>query len=665
MIKQFLPPGEASGEMADQVRAFDWGAVSLGPVERWPQALRSTVETMLASRFAMFLVWGPERLFIYNDAYTPILGARHPGALGTPVATLWSDAWTQVSPIFDEALVNRASYFEDMPVRLTRNGFDEQAYFTFSYSPVRGDAGAIEGVLCVCAETTATVQLRYRQAQENEKLRLLFEGAPGFAVVLVGPTHVFEMRNAAYAKLIGERDVLGKTVAEALPESVEQGFVQILDEVFLNQKPFVGHEVLYISIDAKDGAPIERYVDFIFQPMIGVDGESVGVFVQGHDITEQVLAKQALVAADRQKDQFIATLAHELRNPLAPISAAAHLLQSPNVTPATADRAAEIIGRQISQMARLLDDLLDVARIARNQMPIRKELCRADSLIGLAIEMARPAIEAKRHHLSLDLGGSPIQVEADRVRMVQVISNLLANAAKYTEPGGHIFIGSRRSGDYWELSVKDDGIGIPPDSIGRVFNMFAQEQSALHRSEGGLGIGLGLAKGLIELHGGTIEARSEGAGRGSAFTLRVPALAEERAARDRFPKEIDQSHFPARSILLADDNKDLIDLVRASLEAMGHKVTTAPDGAQGLDAYRRERPAIAVLDIGMPKLNGYQLARAIREEPGGSQVFLIAATGWGGEADKDEANNAGFDAHLTKPFEITHLLELIQKAQIA
>ena len=662
MDERFLPRGAAVGEMADQVRAFDWASGSLGPVERWPQALRSTVRTMLASRFAMFLVWGPERVFLYNDAYTPILGAKHPGALGMPVARLWSDAWEQIGPIFDEAFANRASYFEDLPLRIARNGFDELAYFTFSYSPLRGDDDEIDGVLCVCAETTASVKLRQRQSEENERLRLLFEGAPGFAALLLGPSHVFEMHNDAYSALIGGRSVLGKTISEALPEAVEQGFVHILDEVFFSQRAFVGREAPYTSVRASDAARVDFYVDFIFQPMLGPDGESVGVFVQGHDITEQTLAKQQLQAADRQKDRFIATLAHELRNPLAPISAAAHLLQSPRVTPATAARAAEVIGRQIGQMARLLDDLLDVARIAREQMPVRKERCRVDALVGLAIETARPAIDAKRHRLSVDLGGSPIQVDADRARLVQVISNLLGNAAKYTEPGGRIAIESRRAGELWELRVTDNGVGIPAESIGRVFNMFAQEQSALDRTEGGLGIGLGLARGLIELHGGSIEARSEGLGKGSVFTLRIPAIAEERSARKRFAKPLDESTAHARAILLADDNTDLIELVKDSLEAVGHKVTTAPDGAQALDAYRRERPSIAVLDIGMPKLNGYELARAIRDEPGGAQVYLIAATGWGGDSDKDQAQRAGFDAHLTKPFEISRLLELIQKA---
>ena len=651
--------------MADQVRAFDWGSGSLGPVERWPQALRSTVKTMLASRFAMFLVWGPERVFLYNDAYTPILGAKHPGALGMPVARLWSDAWAQIGPIFDEAFANRASYFEDLPLRVARNGFDELAYFTFSYSPLRGDDDEIEGVLCVCAETTAAVKLRQRQGEENERLRLLFEEAPGFAALLLGPGHILEMHNAAYSKLIGGRAVLGKTVADALPEAIEQGFVQILDEVFASQRPFIGRDAPYTSVRASDGAKIEFYVDFIFQPMIGGDGESVGVFVQGHDVTEQTRARQELEAADRQKDRFIATLAHELRNPLAPISAAAYLLQSPNVTPATAERAAEVIGRQIKQMARLLDDLLDVARIAREQVALRKELCRADALIGLAIETARPAIDAKGQRLSVDLGGSPIQVDGDRARLVQVISNLLANASKYTRPGGNIWIESRRSGDIWLLSVKDDGVGISAESIDRVFNIFAHEQNALDRDHGGLGVGLGLARGLIELHGGSIEARSDGAGKGSVFIVRIPAIPEERSARERFAKPQDFAPAPTRAILLADDNTDLVQLVKESLEAIGHKVTTAYDGAEGLEAYRRERPAIAVLDIGMPKLNGYELASAIRGEPGGADVYLIAATGWGAEADKGQAQRAGFDAHLTKPFEISRLLELIHKAELA
>lgn len=658
---EFLPPSEFDGEMADQVRAYDWSAGSLGPVENWPRALRSTVETMLASRFAMFLVWGPDRLFIYNDAYTPILGAKHPGALGAPFADLWSDAWAQLSPIFDDALSNRASYFENMPIRMARNGFEEEAYFTFSYSPLRGDDGVIKGVFCACAETTETVRLQRLQSQENEKLRLLFERAPGFTALLSGRDHVFEMHNAAYGKLIGGRVALGLPVAVALPETIEQGFIKILDEVFESKQPFIGREVLYISARETTGEHIEFYVDFIFQPMVDSKGECVGVFIQGHDVTEQALAKKALLNADRQKDQFIATLAHELRNPLAPISAAAHLLKTPGVLPATVERSADVIGRQITHMSRLLDDLLDVARIARNQMPLRREVSQVDALIGLAIEAARPMIDAKRHRLSLDLGGDPIQADADRVRIIQVISSLIVNAAKYTEPGGQIAIASRQIDDLWELSVADTGIGIRPEAIGRVFDMFAQDQIALHKSEGGLGIGLGLAKGIIELHGGSIKVHSDGQGKGALFMMTIPALAKARQAQRLGPELAPPPIAQSRSILVADDNEDLVEIVSQSLEALGHKVSTAPDGSAGLDAYRRELPSIAILDIGMPKLNGYELARAIRKEPAGSRVLLIAATGWGGENDKAEAMRAGFDAHLTKPYDISQLISLFEQ----
>lgn len=641
---EFLPAIQSSGEMADRVRSLDWDKTSLGGFDRWAQALRSFVETILSSRFPMSVVWGPERVFIYNDAYAPILGAKHPAALGARFAELWSEAWQQIGPILDDAFENRPSYFEDMPVALRRNGVDERAYFTFSYSPLRGDQGAIEGALCVCSETTATVRLKDRQKRENDRLRQLFEQAPGFAAIVTGQSHVFEMRNAAYASLTGGRALLGLPVAQALPEAVVRGFVGILDDVLAKSEPYIGREVRYEAVKGP-GAPQTVYVDFICQPVLDAMGAPVGVFIQGHEVTEQVMAQQALLAADKQKDQFIATLAHELRNPLAPVSAAAHLLARPGVATEAGARAAAVIGRQVAQMKRLLDDLLDVARIARQQMTLQKERCKADDLISLAVEAVRPALDARRHKLSIDLGGDPVEIEADRVRIVQIISNLLANAAKYTHPGGSISIVSSRAADQWELQVRDNGRGISAPSIGRIFDMFAQETSALSRSEGGLGIGLGLAKKLAELHGGSIEARSEGANRGSAFTVRIPAIASGQAAPDLARQRSNASRPPELSILLADDNQDLVDIVKETLEARGHRVVTAADGAEGLDAFRRERPSIAVLDIGMPKLNGYELARAIRGEPGGGEVFLIAATGWSAESDKAEARSAGFDAH--------------------
>lgn len=663
--REFLPASERSGEMADRVRGLDWGASSLGAVDGWPQALRSCVETMLASRFPMFVIWGARRAFIYNDAYIHILGEKHPGALGKPFAELWSEVLEQIEPIIEDSFANRPSYFEDLPVLLRRNGYDEQAYFTFSYSPVRGDQGEIEGSLCVCAETTATVRLKQRQADENDKLRKLFEQAPGFAALVTGPNHVFEMRNAAYATLTGGRPLLGLPLAQALPETVEQGFVDIIDEVFSTKKPFIGREVLYQALKTP-GEPAEAvYVDFIFQPVLGSDGDSVGVFIQGHEITEQVLGRKALLDADRQKDQFIATLAHELRNPLAPISAAAHLLQRPGATSGPGARAAEVISRQVGQMTRLLDDLLDVARIARNQMSLKKERCAADELIALAVEAARPALDAKRHRLSIDLGDEIVQLDADRVRIVQILSNLLANAAKYTDAGGNISIASRRSGNDWKLSVQDNGIGIRRETLDRVFDMFAQDATALHRSEGGLGIGLGLAKGLAELHGGSIMAESEGAGHGSVFTLTIPCAPHEPLAARSAASYASPAPERALSVLLADDNEDLVEVVSASLSGLGHSVTVAHDGAEGLDAFRRSKPDIAVLDIGMPKLNGYELARAIRLEPNGRDVYLIAATGWGSESDQAEARSAGFDAHLTKPFQMEALLALFDKAEAA
>ena len=661
MIARRLPVLGQSGAMAEAIDRFDWSASMLGPMPLWSRSLQHSVNTMLASRFPMFLVWGPHRIFLHNEAYLPVLGHKRASALGKPIKELWSEVIEQIGPIIDDAFENRGSFYEDLPIVLHRNGFDEQTYFTFSYSPVIDDDYSIGGALCVCVETTAAVMAKQRQTDENERLRLLLNQSPGFAASLIGPDLVFEMHNAAYSELVGARDLIGRPFAQAVPEASEQGFVPMLQDVLTSGRPFIGAEVRYESGRSGPGAREEVFVNCVFQPMTDAEGKVFGVFVQGHDVTEQVNARKALLAADRHKDQFIATLSHELRNPLAPIRAASHLLAAAHVAPDTTERAAKIIARQVGHMSRLLDDLLDVARISRNQMRLQLETCRVEDLVRSAVETARPSIEAKGHHLALYLSEEAILADVDPVRISQVISNLLTNATKYTRPNGCIALVSSMQGGQWRLEVIDSGIGLSPDAIERVFDMFAQERDALEHAEGGLGIGLGLAKGIIEAHGGAISATSGGPGLGSAFSFTLPARAGDIALAESAPRAAAASVEGLR-VLVVDDNADLVDIARTTLEMEGCLVCQASDGEAALAEYRRQRPAVAVLDIGMPLLNGYEVARAIRQEPDGKGVFLIAATGWGSPADEAMARSAGFDAHLTKPFDMARLLSLISVA---
>ena len=280
--------------MAVRIRAHDWGATPLGPPERWPQALKTAVGIMASSKFPMFLAWGPELRFLYNDGYADILGAKHPAALGHAFEDVWADIWGDIAPLVERALAGESTYWENLPLTMTRKGHEEQTWFTFSYSPLRGDAGAVEGMLCACVETTDTVLAERRRIDEAERLRRLFDRAPGFMAVLRGPDHVFEMMNASYLQLVGHRDLVGKPVREALPEVAGQGFFELLDQVYRSAEPFTGRS-MKIALQRAPGAPAEDHlVDFVFAPIIEADGSVGGIFAEGYDVTERHVAEEAL-----------------------------------------------------------------------------------------------------------------------------------------------------------------------------------------------------------------------------------------------------------------------------------------------------------------------------------------------------------------------------------
>jgi PAS domain S-box-containing protein len=380
------------------------------------------------------------------------------------------------------------------------------------------------------------------------------------------------------------------------------------------------------------------------------------------DITRRRQADEALREADRQKDEFLATLAHELRNPLAPIRTAAHVLASKRLTPEVHDKSVAIISRQVSHMARLLDDLLDIARITRKRLTLQKDYIDLRSAAETGIEASRAAIEGKRHHLVVEMPPTPIRLEADPVRVAQIVSNLLNNAAKYSNAGATITVSVRRTDGHGELVVKDTGIGMSPEALKSVFTMFAQEETVLDRSEGGLGIGLALVRGLAELHNGSVSAISPGLGRGSTFVVRFP-VSEKAAARVPPVAEAQASDEsqPGLRILIADDNHDAADSMATLLRLLGHDVLVAGDGVAAFEMARDAYPQVMLLDIGMPGLNGYELAHKLRQEAWGRNVLLIAATGWGQDEDKARATAAGFNAHLTKPFNPDALNTLIRE----
>ncbi|HYD37322.1 MAG TPA: PAS domain-containing protein, partial [Allosphingosinicella sp.] len=287
----FLADG---GEMGERLRDFDWSCSPLGPPESWPQALKTAVGILLSSKFPMFLAWGPELRFLYNDAYIDVLGGKHPAALGHAFEDIWAEIWDEVGPLARRALAGEATYFDNLPLTMTRKGYEEQTFFTFSYSPLRDDDGAAAGMFCVCTETTATVLAERERLNETERLRQLFDRAPGFMAVVRGPDHVFEMANASYQTLVGRRELIGKPVREAVPEVEGQGLIELLDQVYRSGEPFSGRSVA-VRLQRTPGGPSEkRLLDFVFQPIFDAKGAVTGIFADGYDVTERIVAETAL-----------------------------------------------------------------------------------------------------------------------------------------------------------------------------------------------------------------------------------------------------------------------------------------------------------------------------------------------------------------------------------
>ncbi|MEO8310760.1 MAG: PAS domain-containing protein [Caldimonas sp.] len=780
---------QGGGEMGALMRAHDWSGSSLGPPADWPQSLRTVVRLMLNTGHPMYVFWGQELGCLYNDAYRESIGPeRHPASLGRPALEVWAEIWPIIGPQIDQVMSGRgATWHVDQLVPITRHGRLDDVYWTYSYSPIDDESapGGIGGVLVVCTETTKQVLAARRLTIERDRLARLFEQAPIFMALLEGPAHTIRIANPAYLQLVGHRAILGKTVVEALPEAVSQGYVELLDGVFASGQAYTASGARYEVQPIPGGAVTECFLDFVYQPIRDADDRVTGIFVVGADVTERIrafaamhesesrfraalragrmgywetdrvagtrtwsaeamdlfgldlvdgkgrfggpddeyvaslhpddrhlakrfneLAEQqdsfaaeyrivrpdgatlwlsgrgsvtargpggeprrlisvmadvtetrhaehmlrvererlrlalsagqmgayeldieadtlwwspetyelfgvdrstftptrdsvidllhpddrpgfatrrreaiaqgkpffdefrirrpdgspiwigyrgqaeyddrgrpvrtfgvvmdiserkkaedVLRRADQEKDDFIATLSHELRNPLAPIRNAVAVLRHLDPGDPKVKWCHDVIGRQTEQMAHLLNDLLDVSRLTRRQLTLQTRRLDLVTVIEHAVEIAQPVIEASGHELLVHLPPEKVQLDGDLTRLAQVFSNVLINSAKYTPAGGRIVVTAVRQADDLVVTVNDTGIGIAEEHIGRIFEMFGQVETARERSQGGQGIGLSLARGLVELHGGTIRARSEGIGKGSEFEVRLPLAA--------------------------------------------------------------------------------------------------------------------------------------------
>lgn len=529
--------------MGELIRAYPWAQTALGPPQQWPQGLRTAVRVLLTTQHPVFIFWGREHICFYNDAYLRSLGPeKHPAMLGARGRDFWEEIWPIIGPQIEQVMRGEgATWHENQLVPIIRHGELQDVYWTYSYGPIdQPDAPhGVGGVLVLCSETTEQTLTSKRLQEERARFVQLFDQAPTFLALLEGPEPVFRFANPGYTSLIGNRPLVGLTVAQALPESAAQGYLDRLDDVYRTGRPFSATGARY-TFEVAPGEPLaERYVDFVFQPITDRDGAVTGILVQGVDVTARMryeVAQKAneqrlsalnalLQEQDRRKDEFIATLSHELRNPLAPIRAAASVMVSPAVTPEQRQKAQVIIQRQVVQMSVLLDDLLDIARITHGKLQLRKDRVALAQVVNAALEAIRPQLHNKQQQLVVEMPDAGVQLDADPVRLAQILTNLLTNASRYSDPGSRVELTGRLVPGELVLSVRDAGIGLAPDALTGIFEMFSQVDGARMRSEGGLGVGLALVKGLASLHGGTVHARSDGPGQGSEFIVRLPCPA--------------------------------------------------------------------------------------------------------------------------------------------
>jgi signal transduction histidine kinase len=508
-------------------------------------------------------------------------------------------------------------------------------------------------------------RLRRETALQNERLRTLIAVAPAAIAVVGGPDHVFEVANDRFCRLVGRQDLLGRPGREVLPDLAGQGIWDLFDRVRATGESYVAHEFRLALGRHATGTFEEGVFDLVLQPLEDARGASEGILVHAVDVTGQVAARQAVdearraaESANRAKDEFLAMLGHELRNPLAPILTALQVMTLRGDTSAERERA--VIDRQVRHVVRLVDDLLDVSRIACGKIELKREPIELAPIVAKAIEMASPLIDEKRHVLDVQVAPTGLVVHGDPTRLQQVVLNLLTNAAKYTEPRGHISVAVRRHGDVVELRIRDTGIGIDASMLPHVFDLFVQDRQALDRAQGGLGLGLAIVRNLVELHGGTVTVASDGRGHGSEFLVSLPASTGELVA-EASPAAGGAVRRPAHAILrilIVDDNEDAAGFLAEALTLAGFDTRAAHDGPAALRMADTFEPDVALLDLGLPVMDGYELAEHLHRRE--RRPVLIAISGYGAERDQHRSQASGFDAHLIKPVDVNELIERLR-----
>jgi signal transduction histidine kinase len=688
--------------MGALMRARDWASSPLGAPADWPATLKGAIATCLSSQFPMVIWWGPQLLMFYNDAWQPILGeTKHPSGLGRPGSESWPETWPVVGAQFENALKGVASWSEDLLLASDRRGFLEECYFTYSHSPLKEASARVVGVCTVVNETTPRVLGTRRLHVLLELARATAEAAndpelPQVCEKLLGPlcaanldlpfaalyladadgsVHLGASAGiddrlvpAALSVETADRWGIGEALRKGAPAAIEasswevalpggawpEPATQIISMPLLhsNRRPNpCGVLVVGISPRLRLDPP---YLDFLRL----VAAQLASALSTFHLRENERMARAALEESARSKDEFLALLAHELRNPLAPILTSVAILKMAEAPETARVRSREVIDRQVGHMARLLDDLLDVSRLSRGQLTLQRTHVRLGDVLAAAIELSQPLVEQRGQVLEWEPVDGSIELEADPARLTQVFGNLLNNAARFSPRGSTIGLSARRAGDEVLAAVHDAGVGIAPDRLESIFGLFSQGSGTADAGQGGLGIGLTVAKTLVELHGGHITAESGGPGQGSTFTVRLPSgvVAKETPP---VPDAVGANGLLAARVVVADDNVDAADSLSLLLTQLGCEVRTVYGGEPAVEAARVFAPDIVFLDLGMSGLDGCGACRRIRQEPWGGGMTLVAVTGWGRVADRRQTEAAGFDHHLVKPVKAERLRQLV------
>jgi signal transduction histidine kinase len=532
------------------------------------------------------------------------------------------------------------------------------------------------------ARVGAQLEIARVQREARQRLASFLMEAPAAIAVLRGPSLVYALANERYGEIVGRRDLLGKPARVVLPELAEQGVWDIIERVYATGETFVAEAFPADVPTGAGGALVPSFFNWVAQTTRALDGSIDGVMIFAVDVTELVRAQQRLeqashlekvlraeaeaatkvaLAANRSKDEFLAMLGHELRNPLAPIATALQLLRLRGHE--SGERERLVIERQVKHLEALVSDLLDVSRIAQGKIDLKRAPVEVSTFLSEAIEMASPLLEERHHRLDVRVARTGLRVDGDVGRLKQVFANLITNAAKYTEPNGHISIDARRRGDLVIIEVTDDGVGISPEMLPRVFDLFSQVPQSLARSQGGLGRGRAIVRSIVEKHGGRVRAHSDGEGTGSTFAVELPASAAEVVADEPVAAMLKRGgEAQGTRILIVDDNRDAAELLAEMLQALGHDTAVAHDGPEALRVASGFKPAIALLDIGLPVMDGYELARRLRIDPALGGLRLVAITGYGQSEDRRRSEEAGFDAHLVKPVRLDDITRVLRAA---